>query len=252
MGDNYFSSLNSINVNKWVEQKQGLNYLSWSYAWGEVKKVHPDATYNIRKFGEAQLPYLYDEKTGYMVFTDVTIDGITHEMWLPVMDGANKAMKAEAYTYTVKNQNFKYAKRNANDGKYYDKFGNEQTEYVTKTVEEATMFDINKTIMRCLTKNLAMHGLGLYIYSGEDLPETDSPDSPEDDTPPPVAEQPITQADRQALFKTAREMFGKDEGNDVVKKILEAHGIETTNGMKKGMYDQVMQSLVNYKPNASA
>lgn len=33
------------------------------------------------------------------------------------------------------------------------------------------MTDVNKTIMRCLTKNLAMFGLGLYIYAGEDLPE---------------------------------------------------------------------------------
>ena len=40
-----------------------------------------------------------------------------------------------------------------------------------KHVEKATMFDINKTIMRCLVKNLSMFGLGLYIYAGEDLPE---------------------------------------------------------------------------------
>jgi NH3-dependent NAD+ synthetase len=46
-----------------------------------------------------------------------------------------------------------------------------KTKYGDKTCEAATMFDINKTIMRCLTKNLAMFGLGLYIYAGEDLPE---------------------------------------------------------------------------------
>ena len=81
-----------------------------------------------------------------MVFTDVTINGLTHTMWLPVMDGANKAMKSEGYTHDTK---FKK----------------------DISVEPATMFDINKTIMRCLVKNLAMFGLGLYIYSGEDLPE---------------------------------------------------------------------------------
>ena len=42
-----------------------------------------------------------------------------------------------------------------------------------KTVEQASMFDVNKTIMRCLVKNLAMFGLGLYIYAGEDLPEVE-------------------------------------------------------------------------------
>ena len=45
------------------------------------------------------------------------------------------------------------------------------TKYGKKTVKSFTMFDVNKTIMRCLVKNLAMFGLGLYIYSGEDLPE---------------------------------------------------------------------------------
>ena len=127
-----------------IEKKNKLSYLSWSWAWSEILKNKPKATYEIKKF-ENNLPYVYDEKTGYMVFTSVTIDVLTHEMWLPVMDGANKAMKAEPYKY--------------------------KTKYGEKNVEAATMFDINKTIMRCLVKNLAMFGLGLHIYAGEDLPE---------------------------------------------------------------------------------
>lgn len=158
MSDNFFNELNSINVNKYVEKKNNLSYLTWSYAWAEIKKLRPDATYNIKKFGERQLPYVYDNETGYMVFTDVTIDGITHEMWLPVMDGANKAMKAAPYTYQVKEY----------------KSGKWTGGYTDKSVDAADMFDINKTIMRCLVKNLAMFGLGLYIYAGEDIPEEES------------------------------------------------------------------------------
>lgn len=139
-----------LNVNDRTEEKNGLTYLSWSWAWTEVLKKCPEATYEICKF-ENNLPYVYDENTGYMVFTKVQINGIEREMWLPVMDGANKAMLNHDYTYIVKD--------------YYKKTETE------KTVKKATMFDINKTIMRCLTKNLAMFGLGLYIYSGEDLPE---------------------------------------------------------------------------------
>lgn len=143
-----FETLNSINVNDYTEKKESgqttLTYLSWSKAWEEVKKIFPDATYEIKHFGAYDLPYVFDERTGYMVFTSVTIEGITHEMWLPVMDGKNKAMKDKPYEYTTRS------------GK--------------KTVEAATMFDINTSIMRCLTKNLAMFGLGLYIYSGEDIP----------------------------------------------------------------------------------
>lgn len=145
---NYFEELNSLNVNEYTEEREGLTYLTWSYAIQEVLKKYPSMDYKIKKFGEQQLPYVYDKETGYMVFTEVTLEGITREMWLPVMDSKNKAMKSEPYTY--------------------------ETKKGSKTVEPATMFDINKTIMRCLVKNLAMFGLGLYIYSGEDLPEVEA------------------------------------------------------------------------------
>jgi hypothetical protein len=139
-----FEQVLSINVNDKTEKKNGLTYLSWSWSWAEFKKIYPEATYSVKK-DEKGLPYFYDENLGYMVFTEVDAENIKHEMWLPVMDGANKAMKNKPYKYSTK--------------------------YGEKTVEQASMFDINKTIMRCLVKNLAMFGLGLYIYSGEDLPE---------------------------------------------------------------------------------
>lgn len=165
-----FADLYSLDVSKYVEKKQGLSYLSWSFAWAEFKKNYPDAVYEIKKDEQGRC-YFGDEDIGYMVYTSVTAGGLTYEMWLPVMDGANKSMKSQSYQYTVKNKDFKYATLNKADGKYYDKYGNEQTEYVVKTVESISMFDINKTVMRCLVKNLAMFGLGLYIYAGEDLPE---------------------------------------------------------------------------------
>lgn len=172
-----FETLNSLSVNDHVEKKNGLSYLAWAWAWAEVKKIYPDSNYKIFR-DEKGLPYVYDPNTGYMVFTTVTIDGLTHDMWLPVLDGANNAMKSEKYSYFVKNRLFQYAKK-ADDGKYYDKYGNEQKEYKEVTVEAATMFDINRAIMRCLVKNLAMFGLGLYIYAGEDLPEGAAPETPE-------------------------------------------------------------------------
>nr|WP_254005395.1 DUF1071 domain-containing protein [Enterococcus hirae] len=146
--ENIFLNLNAVNVNQYVEKKKTgsteLSYLSWAWAWKAVKERYPDATYRILKF-ENNLPYVFDENTGYMVFTEVKIDGVTHEMWLPVMDNSNKAMKSESYTYDTRNRK-------------------------GITVEKASMFDVNKTIMRCLVKNLAMFGLGLYLYAGEDLP----------------------------------------------------------------------------------
>lgn len=152
MSENYFKTLYDIDVRpktKKKNNKDDLAYLSWSSCWAEVKKMYPSATYEIKRFGESQLPYIYDDATGYMVFTEVTVEGITHEMQLPVLNGANKAMKREPYTYTVT-------------------FKGTATE---KTVEAATMFDINTAVMRCLVKNCAVHGLGLYLYEGSDLPD---------------------------------------------------------------------------------
>jgi hypothetical protein len=165
----HFEILNNIDVSDKIEKKKtgsvGLNYLSWAFAWGELKKEYPNAIYEIQKFNG--LPYVYDPFTGYMVYTKITVENITHEMWLPVMDGANKAMKDKQYTYLVQKKEW-----NKQYNKYVqvkDKDGNML--YDEKIVEQATMFDINKTIMRCLVKNIAMFGLGLYIYTGEDLPE---------------------------------------------------------------------------------
>lgn len=152
---NCFLELSALNVNDKTEKKKTgsaeLTYLSWPYAWAEIKRRYPDVSYTIWK-DENNRPYAYDPETGYMVYTTVTLDGVTHEMWLPVMDGANNAMKAAPYQITTK--------------------------YKTIEVKAATMFDINKTIMRCLVKNLAMFGLGLYIFAGEDLP--DDPDGSQD------------------------------------------------------------------------
>lgn len=142
-----FDTLFAINVNDKTEKKPSggkeLTYLSWPYAWAEVKRRYPDASYEIERT-EDGLPYVEDPCVGYMVFTKVTIDGVTHEMWLPVMDASNNAMKRSSYVV--------------------------KTKYKETTVQPAAMTDVNKAIMRCLVKNLAMFGMGLYIYAGEDLP----------------------------------------------------------------------------------
>ena len=128
---NYFEQLNAINVNDKVEQKNGLTYLSWAFAWGEVKKLFPDATYTIYE-NQDGWNYFTDGKTGW-VKTGVTVNGIEHIEYLPIMDYRNKSILKE----------------------------------------NITSFDVNKTIQRSLTKAVARHGLGLYIYAGEDLPESE-------------------------------------------------------------------------------
>ena len=213
MDKDAFNELYQVNVNAYTEEKNGLTYLTWSYAWAEVKKRYPNATYEIEKF-ENNLPYVYDENTGYMVFTKVTIEGLTYEMWLPVMDSANKTMKNEPYKYKVKE--YKNGKPTGN--------------WLEKIVESATMFDINKTIMRCLVKNLAMFGLGLYIYSGEDLPtQLDE-----------VVVEPITKTQSQALQKSIE---NNNIAKDQVDLILQEYGYKDIDEIKKDDYSSIVKKF---------
>jgi hypothetical protein len=185
-----YKELRELNVNDRVEKKNGLSYLSWAWAWDEFKKAYPTATYKVIKTAEG-LPY-FETDAGVMVFTEVTADGLTHEMWLPVMDGANAAMKREAYTY--------------------------KTKFGEKNCAAFDMFDINKTIMRCLVKNLAMFGLAIYIYAGEDLPDVE---------PEPVDVQPLLALIAGAMdLDTLRAVYidgvKKCGDNAVAKKALES------------------------------
>ena len=152
-----FEALSALNLNEFVEKRNDLTYLPWSDCFDVLRSVYPSATYKVIKNSEG-LPYFTDPNTGIMVFTEITIDGITSECFLPVMDYKNQAMKLAPYTYQV--------------------WDSSKKTYVDKNVEAATMFDINKTIWRCLVKNVAIAtGIGLYIFKGEDVPEKSNEDT---------------------------------------------------------------------------
>ena len=143
-----FSVLSKINVNEKTEKKNGLTYLSWAWAWSELKKHYPQAQYTIYENIEGW-NYFTDGRTGW-VKTGVIVEDIEHIEYLPIMDYRNKSI----------------------------------------SIENITSFDVNKTIQRSLTKAIGRHGLGCYIYAGEDLPE-----SVETKIDPPKAEpkkEPLT------------------------------------------------------------
>ena len=145
-----FNALYDMNIGDKVEKKDNLSYLTWSEAWKAFKEVYPSATFRVITNPDTKLPYFVDPSVGFMVFTEVTADDMTQQCFLPVLNSSMKPMRLEAYNYTV-----------------YDKQNKRQIE---KTCEGTSMFDINKTIMRCLVKNLALFGLGLKLYQGEDIP----------------------------------------------------------------------------------
>ena len=127
--DNYFIRLNSIDCSDKVEHKNGLSYLSWAWAWRELKIQHPTATYTIYENADGWC-YHTDGRTAW-VKTGVIVNGIEHIEYLPIMDYRNKSIP----------------------------------------LDKITSFDVNKAIQRSLTKAVARHGLALWVYSGEDLPE---------------------------------------------------------------------------------
>lgn len=177
---NYFQILNKIDVSDKISKKNGLNYLSWSWAWGELKKIHPNATSKVYET-ETGCIYHTDGRTAW-VKTGVTVNGIEHIEYLPIMDFKNKSMKLELITSV----------------------------------------DVNKTIQRSITKAISRHGIGAYIYAGEDLPEEDT----------------LSQAQVEEL-KSLLVILG----NNTEQKLLDAMHVKSVYGLKEGQFESLKKSL---------
>lgn len=184
-----FEKLNAVNVNGHTEKKNGLTYLSWAWAWAEVKKAFPDASYTIYENRDGWI-YHTDGRTCW-VKTGVTIEGLEHIETLPVMDHRNRSIP----------------------------------------LDQVTSFDVNKAIQRSLTKACARHGLGLYIYAGEDLPEGEDTMA----APEPIIVKPVDTSEREELLgqlisittpneqKALQEKYGSLEllDNTSLEKLIE-------------------------------
>lgn len=198
-----FKILRQIDVSEHIEKLEQnnitLSYLSWAWAFDTIQQMLP-ISYKVKHFTDLagnEQPYMFDKNTGYMVETEMTILGVTKGMWLPVMDSNNRAMKDEAYTVTFKSG------RNV-------------------SVQPANMFDVNKTIMRCLVKNVSLFGLGLYIYAGEDLPEK--------------PKEYITQEQIDEMKKLGVKMDG----------VLKSFNVNDITQLEKTQADYVITSKRNY------
>lgn len=144
-----FEVLNAIDCSQHIEKKNGLTYLSWAWAWQILKKHYPASTYTI--YEDAMGRNFHTDGRTCWVKTGVTVEGIEHIEYLPVMDFRNASI----------------------------------------LLDKVTSFDVNKAIQRSLTKAVARHGLGLYIYAGEDLPDAaDEEKRPAASKPQAAAPQP--------------------------------------------------------------
>lgn len=193
MEKNYFAELNGINVSGKTEKKNGLTYLSWAWAWGELKKRHPDATYQI--YEDAEGRFYHTDGSTCWVKTGVTVEGIEHIEYLPVMDFKNRSVPQAA----------------------------------------VTSVDVNKAIQRSLTKAVARHGLGLYIYAGEDLPE--------EDTTADIADMPQAEPDhpnRDQVFEMLHLAVSAGMSGN---KLEQAYGVEDLGQLSMAQYEAAMKKL---------
>ena len=197
-----FATLNAINVNGHVETKKTggveLSYLSWAWAWAEVKKAYPDATYTVYENKDGW-NYHTDGRTAW-VKTGVTINGLEHIEYLPVMDYRNASI----------------------------------------LIDKLTSFDVNKAIQRSLTKACARHGLGLYIYAGEDLPEGDP-----QPTKAPQAQPKAAAKQAQPKAKQGEISFAAPSGEPTIDVQVWVRKIEacTTTDELKTTYNQAPDAL---------
>jgi hypothetical protein len=177
--DNYFARLARIDISEHVEKKGGFSYLSWAWAIDRLRKAHPDATWEVKRFDGA--PYLKTD-CGYFVEVAVTVAGVTLSQIHPVLDARNRP------------------------------------------IAEPNAFEINTSIQRCLVKAIALHGLGLYVYAGEDLPEGATPAT-------------ITEEEQRRLREIIEEV-GADQD-----KFLEYFKIEDLAALPTADYQRAINAL---------
>lgn len=205
--ENYFIELNNIDVSKKIEKKNGLNYLSWAWAWAELKKIHPKANYKIYE-QENGCIYWTDGKTCW-VKTGVIIDDIEHIEYLPIMDYRNKSI----------------------------------------LLEDITSFNVNSAIQRSLTKAVARHGLGLYIYAGEDLPN-DTKDADTDEYTKRTKEEPTNdKEDMEMMIQEGQKQIISKLKPEALKKLLdEKYKVESINDLTWNQAREI-ETMINNKLN---
>ena len=173
-----YSELRKINVNDYIERKNGLAYLSWSWAVDQLLQLDSTATWS---YGE---PRLFGETL--MVFCTVEAFGKSRTAQLPVMDFRNKA------------------------------------------IHNPDAFAVNTAMQRCLAKAISLHGLGMYIYAGEDLPQEDTEakapkqevEAPKQSiTPIAGALDGFTASEKDSLSMLAEEVTFFVKNNDVAQAL---------------------------------
>ncbi|MDB8436755.1 DUF1071 domain-containing protein [Turicibacter sanguinis] len=170
---NLFNKLYNLDVSVYKEQLKTktatLDYLSWAQAYQLL--IHQDPNADV-KICEAEDGFpLFSRGDHHFVKTEVTAFGKTKPCWLPVMDNNHRAVKDAPYQVPTKNGSISVPAMNARH--------------------------INDSIMRCMVKNIALFGIGLKLYTGEDLRQYKEVES--------VQEESITKTQMNQINELSKE-----------------------------------------------
>ena len=163
--ENTFEKLNKVDVSKFTEKKGQFNYLSWAHAVRELLKACPEATWEVHLFENADGTKQPYMKNGTGSYVQVSVN-------------VDNVVRSQIHPVL---------------------------DHRNQPIDNANAFQINTSIQRCLAKAIALHGLGLYIFAGEDLPEAD----------------PLTDAQAYELNELASNIQDEDTRNTIYSAINE-------------------------------
>ena len=163
--ENTFEKLNKVDVSKFTEKKGQFSYLSWAYAVRELLKACPEATWEVHLFENADGTKQPYMKNGTGSYVQVSVN-------------VDNVVRSQIHPVL---------------------------DHRNQPIDNANAFQINTSIQRCLAKAIALHGLGLYIFAGEDLPEAD----------------PLTNAQAYELNELASKIQDEDTRNTIYSAINE-------------------------------
>lgn len=194
VNDDPYRVLSKINVNQHTEKKNGLTYLSWAWAWDTLMSLYPESYTSVRRPSETEFPYWTD---GHTCWVDVGVTVVwngnerTRTEVFPIMDYKNRSIP----------------------------------------LESVTSFDVNTALQRAWTKCIARHGLGFYIYAGQDLPNEEK-----------AKEKTLITEEQMSKVK---ELYKPEEIATMLKRLKKGDLHDVTQAQAEKMVAKRDRSLVN-------
>jgi len=238
------SNMRTLDVSAKTEKKGKFTYLSWAWAVDKLIEHHPDATWEVQHF-----PMMVWETS------QVTVAVGAEEGLTPIKN--LRAIPEMQVPYMRTDCGYFVEVAVTVDGVTRSQI-HPVLNHQNKPIDKPNAFDINTAIQRCLAKAIALHGLGLYIYAGEDLP-------PEDTGPSPYSTEEVDQnmvRDRAMALRVLIDDDDPETTHDKISEVWNGLSNDERVGVQKllkekapdsnKMYSTLLKEHQNYIPGETA